>query len=189
MLEQQQVWLVNGLQELYYRAMNAQSWPGKPLKLEPNGLPLTHDLLVRLGALNNGTVRYERQGDNSLELEPANNFTQPPLGTPSIGSCVGSSQQTIPLTPTTSSESPSDIRFFHPESMIRNYHLESQGSDISDPWRSQNPQQWHTEDFGLFDDMDMMIAAKDPDLIFDDPSFYENLDLFTDQNAASITLI
>ncbi|KAJ5995353.1 hypothetical protein N7481_002330 [Penicillium waksmanii] len=51
MLEQQQAWLVNGLQELYHRAVHGQGWPGEPLDLEPNGFPLTHDMLVSLGAL------------------------------------------------------------------------------------------------------------------------------------------
>ncbi|KAH8688856.1 putative C6 transcription factor [Talaromyces proteolyticus] len=52
MLEQQQVWLVNGLQELYRRAHDGDAWTGEPLKLESNGHPLTHDLLTKLGALD-----------------------------------------------------------------------------------------------------------------------------------------
>ncbi|OKL63016.1 hypothetical protein UA08_02048 [Talaromyces atroroseus] len=52
MLEQQQVWLVNGLQELYRRAQEGEGWTGEPLKAESNGHPLTHDLLTRLGALD-----------------------------------------------------------------------------------------------------------------------------------------
>ncbi|EEA19684.1 Fluconazole resistance protein 1 [Talaromyces marneffei ATCC 18224] len=52
MLEQQQIWLVNGLQELYRRAQEGEGWTGEPLKAESNGHPLTHDLLTRLGALD-----------------------------------------------------------------------------------------------------------------------------------------
>lgn len=52
MLEQQQVWLVNGLQEMYRRAQEGEGWDGEPLKAETNGHPLTHDLLTRLGALD-----------------------------------------------------------------------------------------------------------------------------------------
>lgn len=51
MLEQQQAQLVTGLQELYKRMQNGESWPGSPLKESSNGHPLTHDILERLGAL------------------------------------------------------------------------------------------------------------------------------------------
>ncbi|KAL2816696.1 putative C6 transcription factor [Aspergillus granulosus] len=52
MLEQQQTWLVAGLQELYHRTCDGQGWSGDQLKCEANGRPLTHDLLVHLGALD-----------------------------------------------------------------------------------------------------------------------------------------
>lgn len=51
MLEQQQQQLVNGLREFYLRALDNQGWIGPPLKDEPHGFPLTHDILSRLGAL------------------------------------------------------------------------------------------------------------------------------------------
>lgn len=50
MLENQQAQLVSGLQELYKRTQNGQGWTGSPLK-ETGGVPLTHDILERLGAL------------------------------------------------------------------------------------------------------------------------------------------
>lgn len=50
MLENQQLQLVHGIQELYRRLKNGEGWSGAPLK-EINGTPLTHDLLERLGAL------------------------------------------------------------------------------------------------------------------------------------------
>ncbi|KIW75101.1 hypothetical protein Z517_11872 [Fonsecaea pedrosoi CBS 271.37] len=51
MLESQQAQLVAGLQELYKRMQNGQGWTGAPLKESANGVPLTHDILERLGAL------------------------------------------------------------------------------------------------------------------------------------------
>lgn len=51
MLEQQQTQLVNGLRELYQRALDSDNWVGMPLKRAPNGFPLTHDILERMGAL------------------------------------------------------------------------------------------------------------------------------------------
>jgi len=50
MLEKQQLQLVQGLQELYRRVKTGEGWADEPLK-EVNGLPLTHDILERLGAL------------------------------------------------------------------------------------------------------------------------------------------
>ncbi|KIX00931.1 uncharacterized protein Z518_09996 [Rhinocladiella mackenziei CBS 650.93] len=51
MLESQQAQLVAGLQELYKRTQNGQGWIGSPLKETNHGMPLTHDILERLGAL------------------------------------------------------------------------------------------------------------------------------------------
>lgn len=62
MLEQQQTWLVHGLQEMYRRARDGQGWPGEPLRCEANGHPLTHDLLTRLGALDH--TKGERFEEN-----------------------------------------------------------------------------------------------------------------------------
>lgn len=51
MLEHQQLQLVSGLQELYRRLQQGQGWSGAPLPEAANGSPLTHDILERLGAL------------------------------------------------------------------------------------------------------------------------------------------
>jgi hypothetical protein len=63
MLEAQQAQLVSGLQELYKRAQNGQGWVGSPLKESTSGVPLTHDILERLGALKqegvNGNDEFE----------------------------------------------------------------------------------------------------------------------------------
>ncbi|PCG90484.1 Hypothetical protein PENO1_098970 [Penicillium occitanis (nom. inval.)] len=67
MLEQQQIWLVNGLQELYRRAQEGEGWTGEPLKAESNGHPLTHDLLTRLGALDH--TKGETFEDNVEQMQ------------------------------------------------------------------------------------------------------------------------
>lgn len=54
MLEQQQEKLVNGIRELYARAISSGSWTGAPLQNTPKGYPLTHDILERLGFLRLG---------------------------------------------------------------------------------------------------------------------------------------
>ena len=65
MLEQQQLQLVNGLQELYERLVNNQGWEGAPLENSNNGHPLTHDILDRLGALKlDSQISYEVFEDN-----------------------------------------------------------------------------------------------------------------------------
>ena len=51
MLEQQQEKLVNGIRELYARAISSGNWTGAPLQNTPKGYPLTHDILERLGFL------------------------------------------------------------------------------------------------------------------------------------------
>lgn len=52
MLEQQQDKLVNALQDLYDRNLKRTAWPGLPLEKTAKGIPLTHDILERLGHLN-----------------------------------------------------------------------------------------------------------------------------------------
>ncbi|KAI9799187.1 MAG: hypothetical protein M1833_004227 [Piccolia ochrophora] len=54
LLEQQQAQLVSGLQELYKRTKNGEGWAGGPLKDTELGHPLTHDILDRLGSLQQG---------------------------------------------------------------------------------------------------------------------------------------
>lgn len=51
MLEQQQDKLVNALQDLYDRNLRRKYWPGAPLRKTAKGIPLTHDILDRLGLL------------------------------------------------------------------------------------------------------------------------------------------
>lgn len=67
MLESQQTQLVSGLQELYRRLQGGEGWVGSPLKESMRGMPLTHDILERLGALkqenNPGTDHFEDDYD------------------------------------------------------------------------------------------------------------------------------
>ncbi|KAJ6006496.1 hypothetical protein N7451_004440 [Penicillium sp. IBT 35674x] len=51
-LEQQQVWLVHALQELYHCMTEGEGWPGDLLTVRPSGHPAIHDLLKRLGAID-----------------------------------------------------------------------------------------------------------------------------------------
>ena len=55
MLEQQQLQLVNGLQELYKRSVSGRTWTGPVLQDPGNGRPLTHDILETLGVLKQRT--------------------------------------------------------------------------------------------------------------------------------------
>lgn len=52
MLEQQHIWLVEGLRELYRRMVVGDSWNCNRLSIDCNGYPLTHDLLVWLGIID-----------------------------------------------------------------------------------------------------------------------------------------
>jgi hypothetical protein len=69
MLEQQQAWLVNGLQELYRRTLDGEGWPGDALKTEPNGHPLTHDLLTRLGALDHTKGEHFEENPDAMQQD------------------------------------------------------------------------------------------------------------------------
>ncbi|KAJ5302393.1 Zn(II)2Cys6 transcription factor [Penicillium antarcticum] len=52
LLQQQQRWLVNGIQKLYQCIQIGEGWPADPLKHETNNQPLTHDILTALGVLD-----------------------------------------------------------------------------------------------------------------------------------------
>ncbi|KAF2144734.1 uncharacterized protein K452DRAFT_285054 [Aplosporella prunicola CBS 121167] len=59
MLEQQQGQLVAGIRELYRRLNTGEGWPGSPLAEHPGGHPLTHDILQRLGLLQQNSEQFE----------------------------------------------------------------------------------------------------------------------------------
>lgn len=201
MLEQQQSWLVNGLQEMYRRACDGQGWPGEPLRCEPNGHPLTHDLLTRLGALDHTKgERFEENPDHMQQelwrrrqdSSDASSEAQSPVVSSRFNSDVFASQQ-MPPTPPSFSPSSSHV---HPTPKSEQQHPQSQSQSESrsqsqsqsqqqqqgqgssyaqmsmqgvvDPVALQGPQ-WSNNDFGGFDDMDLMGSTEYSNMSFDDP--------------------
>lgn len=182
MLEQQQTWLVNGLQELYRRLLEGDGWQGEPLKCEPNGQPLTHDLLTQLGALDqskherfeestdsmqqelwkNSAGHMQRQDSSDTSSESAHSPVMPPQFSDSFAT------RTLPQTPTT-------LRIDVPQSTIKSephmtpnnpaYVTPMQTMSmprVVDPSDLQSVQlqntQWPSPGFGNFDDIDIMPA-------------------------------
>lgn len=85
MLEQQQDKLVNALQELYDRNLNRKGWPGPPLHTTAKGIPLTHDILDRLGLLKlDDQGNYERfeEDTDALRRKMAMKEEEPAYPTP-----------------------------------------------------------------------------------------------------------
>ncbi|KAJ5117298.1 hypothetical protein N7526_011407 [Penicillium atrosanguineum] len=193
MLEQQQSWLVHGLQVLYHRAIEDESWSEDLLKAETNGHPLTHDILTRLGVLDgskvvNGTREpYSPVACSSFRPDALSHQEMPP--TPPTYNTVPSLHTPIKSEP--SSHSPQ-------------YGLSLQGVD--GPLGSQ---QWPTngfssvDNFSLFDDMEMNTNADYMGLPFDNhipsPMFdrqalmdsvasndYEDFNQFLNTNPADI---
>ena len=143
MLEQQQSWLVNGLQEMYRRACDGQGWPGEPLRCEPNGHPLTHDLLTRLGALDHTKgERFEENPDHmqqelwrrrqdSSDVDASSEAQSPVVSSRLMNSDVFASQQQQQqqqqqMPPTPPSFSPSSSHA-HPTPKSEQQHQGHQG--------------------------------------------------------------
>ncbi|KAJ5399553.1 hypothetical protein N7465_010042 [Penicillium sp. CMV-2018d] len=68
-LEEQQGWLIHGIRELYRHVQAGDGWPGERLNCEANGQPLVHDMLSRLGSLN--------QPGSTIFQESEHNMTEP----------------------------------------------------------------------------------------------------------------
>lgn len=66
MLEQDREKLVNATREMYNRLEANEMWPGPPLH-KPNGSPLVHDILERLGLLHLGAGDYEEVFEETTE--------------------------------------------------------------------------------------------------------------------------
>ncbi|KAJ5118117.1 hypothetical protein N7448_004236 [Penicillium atrosanguineum] len=211
MLEQQQSWLVHGLQVLYHRAIEDESWSGDLLKAETNGHPLTHDILTRLGVLDGSKgERFEETSDIAHRQESSNGTREPysPVACSSF-SPDALSHQEMPPTPPTYNTVPSlhtPIKS-EPSSHSPQYGLSLQGVD--GPLGSQ---QWPTngfssvDNFSLFDDMEMNTNADYMGLPFDNhipsPMFnrqalmdsvasndYEDFNQFLNTNPADIPSI
>lgn len=185
MLEQQQAWLVSGLQALYHQNIRGQGWSGEPLKLESNGFPLTHDLLSHLGVLNQSCEHFGVNTNNMVQggSEPVMQGSTPHSPHTHI-----SRHSLSPVTPDISGDMTLDIGNPFTKTLSRAPQSEEQVPDISNRWAIQDIPPWPIEDFGLFDDMDMMLAARNPDLLFDDSFLNESMDIFTNENARGVTL-
>ncbi|KAL3458518.1 hypothetical protein BJX64DRAFT_266616 [Aspergillus heterothallicus] len=173
MLEQQQTWLVNGLQELYRRLLDGEGWQGEPLRCEPNGHPLTHDLLTQLGALDSSKhERFEESAD-ALQSElwkhnvglmqrqdssdTSSESAHSPIVPPQFDNPF-TPHTALPQTPTTS------LRIDVPQSAIKSephltpsnpYMTSMQQPLTMDPIQLQN-NQWNPG-FG-YDEMELMSA-------------------------------
>lgn len=85
MLEQQQDKLVNALQLLYERNLNRKAWPGPPLQKTAKGIPLTHDILDRLGLLkldDQGNFETFEEDTDVLRQKMIHKEEEPPYPTP-----------------------------------------------------------------------------------------------------------
>ncbi|CAG8168412.1 unnamed protein product [Penicillium nalgiovense] len=65
-LEEQQGWLIHGIRELYRHVQAGDGWPGEPLHCEANGQPLVHDILSRLGSLNQPGSTTFQESEHSM---------------------------------------------------------------------------------------------------------------------------
>jgi hypothetical protein len=194
MLEQQQAWLVHGLQELYRRSTEGEGWPGDLLKPESNGHPLTHDLLTRLGALDHSKgERFEENPEvmqhdlwrNGMTRQDSTDGSTDSPHSPVARSRFSSdafsshSQQTMPPTPPTYSPSsraapmqqqikvePTMSTAPTPQSQ---YALSMQG--VVNPLALQGAPQWpgNNGGFNPFDEMDLMGSADYTNFNFEDP--------------------
>jgi len=219
MLEQQQVWLVHGIQELYRRTIEGEGWPGELLKTEPNGHPLTHDLLTRLGALdhtkgerfedNPDSMQQElwRNGMQRQESSDGAESPQSPVARTSFSSDAFSQTRTMPPTPP--AYSPTTSAPVKQESMPSNPQFMHNGlpmQGVVNPLALQSGQQWPNGGFSSFDEMDMMMSSSDyANLSFEEPmsspmfnrqmpmncvgSDYEDFNQFLNPNPTEITSI
>ncbi|KAK5215006.1 Fluconazole resistance protein 1 [Exophiala xenobiotica] len=72
LLESQHAQLASGLQKLYQQTQSGIQWIGAPLKKTSSGLPLTHDILERLGVFKEDDLApyYHFEEDiNALQLK------------------------------------------------------------------------------------------------------------------------
>ncbi|GKZ97227.1 hypothetical protein AnigIFM59636_011980 [Aspergillus niger] len=183
-LEQQQTWLVNGLQEMYRRTLKGEGWPGEPLKCEANGHPVTHDLLTRLGALdqakrgrfeeNTDTMQQDlwRHNAGHMRRQESSDGSSESAQSPIIPSCFTDpfarqlsctqssfstpSQAQGPTIKLEPQMAPTNPAFVAPITM--------QG--VVNPLALQAPQQWRGDNFGAFEDTDIKGASEYTNLPF-----------------------
>ncbi|KAJ6132785.1 hypothetical protein N7471_008000 [Penicillium samsonianum] len=187
MLEQQQSWLVHGLQELYRRNIEGEGWPGEQLKLEPNGHPLTHDLLMRLGALDGSKGERFEENPEALQQDlwhtnagmqrqessdGGSDSPQSPVPRSRFSSDAFSQQHMPPTPPTYSPSTRAHIKTEQPhQPQMPNTPQFAQPMSMQgvvNPLALQGPQQWPSNGFNPFDEMDMMSTADYSNMPFDD---------------------
>ncbi|KAJ5114625.1 hypothetical protein NUU61_000384 [Penicillium alfredii] len=180
MLEQQQAWLVHGLQELYRRTTEGEGWPGDRLKLEPNGHPLTHDLLMRLGALDHSKGERFEENPDALQQElwrtnagmqrqessdGSSDSAQSPVARSHFSSDAFS--QALPPTPPAYSPSTRTPIKAEPQMAANPPFAPVSMPGVVNPLALQGSQ-WPNSGFNPFDEMDMMTTADYSNLSFDD---------------------
>ncbi|KAF3399822.1 Fluconazole resistance protein 1 [Penicillium rolfsii] len=208
MLEQQQAWLVHGLQELYRRSTEGEAWPGGPLKPSPNGHPLTHDLLTRLGTLDHSkSERFEENPEviqqelwcNGITSQDSTNGSNDSPHSPITRSRFSSdpfsshSQQTNGLPPTSPTYSPESRAAPIQQIKVKptmtaaptpqsEYALTMQG--LVNPLALQGTPQWPGNNgvFSPFDEMDLMELADyanfDLEGPFPSPMFHRQMPMY-----------
>ncbi|KAI2736018.1 hypothetical protein DTO013E5_9173 [Penicillium roqueforti] len=90
-LEQQQAWLVHGLQELYRRTIEGKPCPKKPLNPGHGGFSLTQNLLTHLGVLD--PCKGERFEQKLEAMQPERWHTDGPLQGNELSKCGTVSDQ------------------------------------------------------------------------------------------------
>ncbi|KAJ5219821.1 hypothetical protein N7468_009025 [Penicillium chermesinum] len=190
MLEQQQVWLVNGLQELYRRSLEGEGWPGEALKgerFEENPEAMQQDLW------RHGMQRQESSDSSSEPHSPARTRFSDAF-----------SQQNLPPTPPAYHSSPPAPIKLEPEPMMANPQYAPAMQGVVNPLALQGGQ-W-SSGFGPFDEIEMMPSADYANLAFDDqitsPMFsrqmpmgcissneYEDFNQFLNPNPTEITSV
>jgi hypothetical protein len=78
MLEEQQEWLVDGLQVLYQITCDGDVWPHGPVECNEAGRPFVHDLLARLGSLDPTRSRFV-EGTSAWQPNPREELESPNL--------------------------------------------------------------------------------------------------------------
>ncbi|KAE8353853.1 hypothetical protein BDV28DRAFT_99302 [Aspergillus coremiiformis] len=168
MLEEQQGWLVCGVQTLYQRLMHGAGWPGRPLRCEQNGHPLTHDLLSHLGAINRPEHEAEgefttRQSEDITSQNPSETRPDSAPFSPTLPYTLDGASSLAPSTRHTPSLKTSQT------TDTSSGFLSTRGSqdDIEDlPWPTSP--QW-SENVSPFDDMNFISGFEYMTTPFDDP--------------------
>jgi hypothetical protein len=186
-LEQQHGWLVHGIQELYRHTINGNGWPGEPLKTEPNGHPLIHDLLTQLGALNQSKGEHFKE---NLEAMQQDLWRQNTRYMQYQESADGSSESTNFTIMT--SKFADDFACYQLPPTLPNYSSSARIEPLStkvglqmsvnshaysavlslpgvvDPTALQWSQKWPQSSFSPFDEIDLMGSADYTSLSFDE---------------------